>query len=158
MDVMQPDAVTPRRLVLRRLSAVAGVAGIVTGLVALIATQLDVDHNIVIVLASVAPLLMIAPLIGCRRLGYRGVSGSCAPPRSSSLGLFGWSVSPLYIGGTGGVDVCERSIDSNHAGQLMVGAADPESLVAMVREREVDVVTVQELTYQGSRRARSRRA
>ncbi len=30
----------------------------------------------------------------------------------------------------------------------MVGAADPESLVAMVREREVDVVTVQELTYQ----------
>jgi endonuclease/exonuclease/phosphatase (EEP) superfamily protein YafD len=31
---------------------------------------------------------------------------------------------------------------------LMVGAADPESLVAMVREREVDVVTVQELTYQ----------
>ena len=69
MDVMQPDAVTPRRLVLRRLSAVAGVAGIVTGLVALIATQLDVDHNIVIVLASVAPLLMIAPLIGAVVLG-----------------------------------------------------------------------------------------
>jgi len=79
---------------------VVGVAGIVTGLVALIATQLDVDHNIVIVLASVAPLLMIAPLIGAVVSGI-GLQWIVCAASLVVLALFGWSVSPLYIVGTG---------------------------------------------------------
>ncbi|MDV6272647.1 endonuclease/exonuclease/phosphatase family protein [Rhodococcus erythropolis] len=147
MEVMQPDTVTPRRRVLRRLTAVVGVAGIAAGLAALAATVLDVDHNIVIVLASVAPLLMIAPLIGAVVSGIGRQWIVCAAS-ILVLGLFGWSVIPLYIGGTGeSTSAAGPSIRIMQA-NLMVGAADPESLVATVRERNVDVVTVQELTYE----------
>ena len=147
MDVMHPDTVTPRRLILGRLSAVVGVAGIVTGVVALIATQLDVDHNIVIVLASVAPLLMIAPLIGAVVSGIGRQWIVCAASLVV-LALFGWSVSPLYISGTDESTSANGPSIRMMQANLMIGTADPESLVAMVRESNVDVVTVQELTYQ----------
>ena len=140
---MPSDTASPRRAPLRRIAAVVGVVGVVVGLIGLLATRLDVDHNVVIILASFAPLLMIAPLIGGLVAGIGRQWIVCAAS-AIVLALFGWFVGPLYVGGpTSAVDGPSiRIMQAN----LMVGSANPESLVATVRDRNVDVVTIDELT------------
>ncbi|WP_415395080.1 endonuclease/exonuclease/phosphatase family protein [Rhodococcus globerulus] len=140
---MHTDTTTTRRRTLRRLAMIIGVAGIVVGLVALIATRLAVERNVVIVLASFAPVAMFAPLIGGVIAGFGRRWILCAGS-AVVLGLFTWTVGPLYVGGPTGAahGPSIRIMQAN----LMVGSADPESLVATVRDRDVDVLTVQELT------------
>ncbi|OYD67989.1 endonuclease/exonuclease/phosphatase (EEP) superfamily protein YafD [Rhodococcus sp. OK302] len=143
METMQTETATPRRALLRRLAAVVGVVGVVVGLIGLLATRLDVDHNVVIILASFAPLLMIAPLIGGLVAGIGRQWIVCAAS-VIVLSAFGWFVGPLYVGGPTAVadGPSIRIMQAN----LMVGSANPESLVATVRDRNVDVVTIDELT------------
>ncbi|WP_305092317.1 endonuclease/exonuclease/phosphatase family protein [Prescottella sp. R16] len=130
----------------RWLATAVGAAGLVSGVVALVAFRSGAATNAVIVTASFAPALLAVTVLGflvtaaARRRLLAGASALV-------LVLGGWALGPLWIGGATGVDApvdgpTVRVMQSN----LMVGSADPDAFVRTVRDRDVDVVTVQELT------------
>ncbi|WP_137725432.1 endonuclease/exonuclease/phosphatase family protein [Prescottella subtropica] len=135
-----------RAVTFRWLATAVGVAGIVSGLIALAAFRSGASANAVIVAASVTPLLSVVTVLGvivtavARQWILAGVSVVV-------LALSGWALGPLWIGGADGAGTVPdgpvvRVLQSN----IMVGSADPDAFVRTVRDRDVDVVTIQELT------------
>ncbi|MCA1006269.1 endonuclease/exonuclease/phosphatase family protein [Rhodococcus hoagii] len=133
-------------IVLRRAAAVIGGVGIASGLAALVAFRSGASTNVVIVTASFAPLLLAVTIVGAivtaaaRQWILLGVSALV-------VALGAWAFGPLWVGGASGSDgeptgPSIRVMQSN----IMVGSADPAALVQAVRDRGVDVLTLQELT------------
>ncbi|MFM1727861.1 endonuclease/exonuclease/phosphatase family protein [Prescottella soli] len=133
-------------IALRRAAAVVGGAGIASGLAALVAFRSGASNNVVIVAASFAPLLLAVTIVGvlvtaaARQWILLGISAVV-------LALGAWAFGPLWVGGAGGeraepTGPSIRVMQSN----IMVGSADPATLVQSVRDRGVDVLTIQELT------------
>ncbi|MFI8566330.1 endonuclease/exonuclease/phosphatase family protein [Rhodococcus sp. NPDC078407] len=132
-----------QRTWVRILTGTIATLGILTGLVALGAYYTDTRINVLIALASFVPLMFIAVALGAvvalvgRRWILAGVSALV-------LAAGALSYAPLYTADAApsedGVRV--RVMQAN----LMVGSADPTSVVDQARENTVDVVTIQELT------------
>ncbi|CCQ14019.1 Endonuclease/exonuclease/phosphatase [Rhodococcus sp. AW25M09] len=132
-----------QRTWVRILTGAIAILGILTGLVALGVFYTDTEVNVLIALASFAPLLFVAVVLGAivaligRRWILAGVSAVV-------LAAGALSYAPLYVAdaapSSGGVRL--RVMQAN----LMVGLADPEVVVGQARENSVDVVTIQELT------------
>ena len=133
-------------IALRGVAAVVGVAGVVSGLAALVAFRSGASTNVVIVTASFAPFLLAVTIVGAivtaaaRQWILLGISALV-------LALGGWAFGPLWVGGASGsvgapTGPTIRVMQSN----IMVGSADPTALVQAVRDQGVDVLTLQELT------------
>ncbi|PTR31488.1 endonuclease/exonuclease/phosphatase (EEP) superfamily protein YafD [Rhodococcus sp. OK519] len=134
------------RTTIRRTAAVVGGAGIIAGLAALVAFRSGASNNVVIVAASFAPLLLAVTLVGAivtaasRQWILLGISVSV-------MALGAWAFGPLWVGGASNdgpqpQGPSLRVMQSN----IMIGSADPAALVREVRDRGVDVLTLQELT------------
>ncbi|GAB2664950.1 endonuclease/exonuclease/phosphatase family protein [Prescottella soli] len=113
----------------------------------LVASIANVENRVVVLLASQTPLLLVIALLGAVVAAFAErwtVEAACLVV--CALGV--WMLSPLYIPGAPG------ALPSNATGptvrimqaNIKVGQADPSALVRTVRERDVDVLTVQELT------------
>ncbi|MCL2535168.1 MAG: endonuclease/exonuclease/phosphatase family protein [Nocardiaceae bacterium] len=130
----------------RRVAAVVGGAGIVSGLAALVAFRSGASSNVVIVAASFAPLLLVVTVVGAI---VTAVTRQWVLVAVSVLVLMlgAWAFGPLWVGGAsgGGPDPQGPSIRVMQS-NIMVGSADPEALVRTVRDQGVDVLTIQELT------------
>lgn len=135
-----------RAVTLRRAAAVVAGAGIASGLAALVAFRSGATSNVVIVVASFAPLLLAVTVVGtgvaaaARKWVLLGISVLV-------LALGAWAFGPLWVGGAAGERTAPagpsiRVMQSN----IMVGFADPATLVRSVRDQGVDVLTIQELT------------
>lgn len=133
-------------IALRRAAAVIGGVGIVSGLAALVAFRSGASTNVVIVAASFAPFLLAVTIVGAivtaaaRQWILLGISALV-------VALGAWAFGPLWVGGASGGDGAPtgptvRVMQSN----IMVGSADPVALVQTVRGRDVDILTLQELT------------
>lgn len=131
---------------LRRVTAVVGGVGIASGLAALVAFRSGAASDVVIVAASFAPLLLAVTVVGAvvtaaaRQWLLVGIAAGV-------LAMGAWALGPLWVGGAAGSGSepqgpSIRVMQSN----IMVGSADPEALVQTVRDRGVDVLTIQELT------------
>ncbi|WP_430333696.1 endonuclease/exonuclease/phosphatase family protein [Rhodococcus sp. ACT016] len=133
-------------IAVRRAATVVGGAGIACGLAALVAFRSGASTNVVIVAASLAPLLLVVTIVGAvvtaaaRQWILLGISALV-------LALGAWAFGPLWVGGAsgGGPDPQGPSIRVMQS-NIMVGSADPEALVRTVRDEAVDVLTIQELT------------
>lgn len=131
----------------RRLAALVSIAATVLGLTALVASATDVASNAVIAWASLGPYLLLGTVAGAvvAALARRPVL------LASALAVVvagAWTLGPLYVPGVRDDRPASTSGPAIHVMQanLMVGQADPDALVRTVRERRVDVLTVQELT------------
>ncbi|MCX0273325.1 endonuclease/exonuclease/phosphatase family protein [Nocardia zapadnayensis] len=100
------------------------------------------SSRLLVLAASGAPYLMGSALVGVaifaagRRWGGAGLAGVVA-----AAGI--WTQAPLYTGGEG--DDQGRTVTVMQANLLFDGA-DPRALVDEVRAREVEILTVDELT------------
>lgn len=125
-----------------RVAQVVGFAGVAVGLVALAAMFTTAPINPLIALASFVPLLLLATFVG---LLVSLVFGRWILLAASVavIGVGSSVIAPLYVAnGETGDGSALRVMQAN----LMFGKADPTSLIDTAREREVDVLTVQELT------------
>ncbi|RVW04467.1 endonuclease/exonuclease/phosphatase family protein [Rhodococcus spongiicola] len=133
-------------IAVRRAAVVAGGTGIASGMVALAVFRSAASNNVIIAAASFAPLLLVVTIVGAfvtaaaRQWTLLGIS-------SLILALGAWAFGPLWVAGAAGGDTDPqgpsiRVMQSN----IMVGSADPVALVQSVRDRHVDVLTIQELT------------
>lgn len=108
----------------------------------------DTQSRYVVALASFAPILVLFSILGCAiaALGRRWIL-LAASSMAAIVGaaLFG----PLYISDgraaadTAGSNPTVRVLQAN----LMLGLAQPEDVVGLVRNHDIDVFTVQELTF-----------
>jgi len=126
----------------RRIAQVAGVGGIAVGVVALIALYSTKPINPLIAVASFVPILLAVTLAASliclvfRRWILLAISVVLIAVGASVI-------SPLYVANSSEIDgPTLRVMQAN----LLFGQADPASLTATVREKAVDVLTVQELT------------
>ncbi|MFM1724270.1 MULTISPECIES: endonuclease/exonuclease/phosphatase family protein [Rhodococcus] len=135
----------PRHL--EKATAVVGVLCAVYGAIGLLASTIPVENRFVVLLAGRTPSLLLLTLfgavvatIGRRRLASAACLVVCA------LGT--WLLAPLYIPGADGVSPAAATGPTVRVMQanVKVGQADPEALVRTVRDRAVDILTVQELT------------
>jgi endonuclease/exonuclease/phosphatase (EEP) superfamily protein YafD len=126
----------------RRVAQSLGLVGIAVGIVAVSAMFTTAPINPLIAIASFVPLFLVVTVLGLlvslvfRRWILLTVSVVV-------VGVATVVVAPLYVANSDTVDGPSlRVMQAN----LLFGAADPASLVETVRERDVDVLTVQELT------------
>ncbi|MGB3370322.1 MAG: endonuclease/exonuclease/phosphatase family protein, partial [Rhodococcus sp. (in: high G+C Gram-positive bacteria)] len=126
----------------RRVAQFLGLVGIAVGIVAVSAMFTTAPINPLIAIASFVPLFLVVTGLGLlvslvfRRWILLTVSVVV-------VGVATVVVAPLYVANSDTVDGPSlRVMQAN----LLFGAADPASLVDTVRERDVDVLTVQELT------------
>lgn len=126
----------------RRIAQVAGVGGIAVGVVALIAFYSTKPINPLIAVASFVPMLLAVTLVASliclifRRWILLAISMLLIAVGASVI-------SPMYVANSSEIDGPSlRVMQAN----LLFGQADPVSLTATVREKAVDVLTVQELT------------
>jgi endonuclease/exonuclease/phosphatase (EEP) superfamily protein YafD len=127
----------------RRATGVAAGAGIAAGLIVLAVRQVAWTNRVGMVISTMTPYLGAAPLAGTV-LAAAGRQKVLTAAGVMTLVLFGATQLPLYVGGPGvdGPSVPLRVMTSN----LRLGLADTDQLVAEVRDRDVDVLAVQELT------------
>ncbi len=136
----------------RRVAQLVGLAGVAVGIVSVVAIFQSRPINVLIALASFVPLLIVATLLGLvvsaifRRWILAGMSAALLAVVAAVIG-------PLYVAGgvvaggdVAGGDVPEEPSLRVMQANLLFGEADPASIVGTAREREVDVLTVQELT------------
>ncbi|MGW0173092.1 endonuclease/exonuclease/phosphatase family protein [Rhodococcus sp. NPDC003322] len=128
----------------------AGVFAAVCGLygaAALAAAVLRVENRFLVLLAGWLPVMLIVAIVGAtvaalarQWLVQIGCLVVCA------LGV--WLLAPLYVGDDSGDSATGPSLRVLQA-NVKLGQADPVHVADLVRERDVDVVTVQELTDEG---------
>lgn len=108
----------------------------------------DTQSRYVVALASFAPILVLFSLLGgaVAALGRRWILLSASSMVAVvSVSIFG----PLYVSDgrvaaeAGDPSRSVRVLQAN----LMLGLADPEEVVGLVRNNDVDIFTVQELTF-----------
>ncbi|WP_024794143.1 endonuclease/exonuclease/phosphatase family protein [Tomitella biformata] len=135
-------AITRDNVLARRAAQAAGVAGITIGIVAVVAMYSTGPINPLIAAASFVPFLLAVTLLAAliclafRRWILLGISVAL-------LGVGASAISPMYVAnGARAEGTTVRVMQAN----LLFGQADPDSLTRTVRERSIDVLTVQELT------------
>jgi endonuclease/exonuclease/phosphatase (EEP) superfamily protein YafD len=136
-------ATRPWPALARRVAAMVGGAGIVTGLVVLAVRQVGWTNRTGMVISTMTPYLVAAPLAGTAAAAA-GRQKALTAAGLATLVLFGASQLPLYVGGPGvdGPSVPLRVLTSN----MRFGFADADQLVREVRDSDVDVLALQELT------------
>ncbi|MDH6280714.1 endonuclease/exonuclease/phosphatase family protein [Prescottella agglutinans] len=117
------------------------------GAAGLAASNVNVENHFVVLLASQTPLLLVIALLGAvvAAVAERWtVEAACLAV--CALGV--WMLSPLYTPGAPGAspDTATGPTVRVMQANIKVGQADPSDLVRTVRDRGVDVLTVQELT------------
>lgn len=130
--------------VYRQSAAIFAAACGAVGAAAILASQIRVENRFVILLAGWAPVWIGAALVGAvvATIAQRWlVQGACLVV----CALGGWLLAPLYVAGPGIPDPGGPTLRVMQA-NIKVGQADPTELTTAVRERGVDVLTVQELT------------
>lgn len=128
--------------VARRAAQAAGVAGIAVGAIAIAALYSTAPINPLIAAASFVPFLLAVTLVTAlvcvafRRWILLAVSVAL-------LGVGASVIGPMYVAnGPQAEGPSVRVMQAN----LLFGQADPDTLTRTVRERSIDVLTVQELT------------
>ncbi|KIQ19495.1 endonuclease/exonuclease/phosphatase family protein [Rhodococcus sp. MEB064] len=127
-------------------ATIVGLGGIAVGLAAVVASWVDIPSILVVGPASFAPILLCATVVGAvvcvvaRRWLLAAVSAVV-------LAVASIVVVPLYVPGAAGLASAQtggevRIMQAN----VMLGRADAGALVSTVREREIDVVTIEEIT------------
>ncbi|MBY6538756.1 endonuclease/exonuclease/phosphatase family protein [Rhodococcus sp. BP-349] len=129
-------------------AVVIGLGGVAAGLVAVVSSMLETRSMVVVGPASAAPLLLCVTVVGvvvcllARRWWIAAASAVL-------LGLGAVVAVPLYVPGAAGVaDAAPGEPLRVMQANVKLGEADPQALVSSVRERRIDVLTVQELTEQ----------
>ncbi|RVW07493.1 endonuclease/exonuclease/phosphatase family protein [Prescottella agglutinans] len=117
------------------------------GAAGLVASIVNVENRFVVLLAAQTPLLLVIAMVGAvvaafaeRWIAEAACLVVCA--------LGAWMLSPLYIPGAPGIspDTATGPTVRVMQANIKVGQADPSALVRTVRDRDIDVLTVQELT------------
>ncbi len=131
----------------RRIAVLFAVVTTASGLTALMAFASDVENNAVIAWASLGPYLLLGTVAGAiaAALARRPVLLASA---LVVVAAGAWTLGPLYLPGVpgDGPDAASGPTIRVMQANLMVGQADSDALVRTVRERQIDVLTVQELT------------
>ncbi|MGC0363539.1 endonuclease/exonuclease/phosphatase (EEP) superfamily protein YafD [Rhodococcus sp. 27YEA15] len=131
---------------LRRTARVVGWAGVAAAAVGVLTHYVGLESNKLIILSSFVPQLIGVGVVGVCFLALTGSWKSGAVGVGVlALGLF--TQAPLFVadtqdysGYTAGPDL--RILQAN----IRLGEADVDALLAQIRDRSVDVLTVQELT------------
>lgn len=132
--------------VLRQVVGAAALAGAAVGLVGLVLFALDSKSDTLVALASFVPFMLVAAVaatIAAAAIGHRviGAASLCVVLVGAAM------LAPMYIGAGGAADAEEGGIAVRvMTANLWLGQAEPEPLVHTVRDRGVQVLTVQELT------------
>lgn len=124
----------------------AAICGL-SGALGLLASAVSVENRFVVLLAGQTPTLLVIALVGAAVAAFAGhwaVQAACLVVCAVGVGV----LAPLYIPGADGAAPPDPSGPSVRVMQAntKIGRADPASLVRTVRDRGVDVLTVQELT------------
>ncbi|MCL2533127.1 MAG: endonuclease/exonuclease/phosphatase family protein [Nocardiaceae bacterium] len=135
-----------RRTARTTAAVFAAVCGLL-GAAGLVASWMNVENRFVVLLAAQTPTLLVVALLGAvvAMIAQRWlVEAACLIV--CALGV--WMLAPLYLPGADGIAPDEATGPTVRIMQanIKVGQADPWSLVRTVRDRDVDVLTVQELT------------
>lgn len=127
-------------------ASIVGFVGALAGSVAVVTSTVNGSSILTVGPASFAPILLCITVIGAlvclvaRRWWIAAVSAVILAAASVV-------VVPLYVPGASGLAEASggtqiRILQAN----VMLGQADPDALVDLVRDRRVDVLTVQEIT------------
>lgn len=127
----------------RQIGAAVGALGIAGGIAALAIRQVAWTTRAGMAISAGTPYLAVFPVVGtalaaiCRNKWVAGAG-------IVTVAVFAATQLPLYVGGPGvpGPDAPLRVLTSN----MRYGFADADALVAEVRDRDVDVLALQEMT------------
>lgn len=134
----------------RTARTTAGVFATVCALLAaagLVASGIAVTNRFLILLAGQTPMLLVVALVGAVVAAFaRQWIPQAACLTVCALGAT--LLSPLYTRGADGISPTDADGPTIRVMQanIKVGQADPTDLVRTVRDRRIDVLTVQELT------------
>ncbi|MFD1815506.1 endonuclease/exonuclease/phosphatase family protein [Rhodococcus gannanensis] len=139
-----PDEVSPSRSRGRRARRVAvaiGWAALAGAVVGVTAHLMTVTSPLVVVAASAAPYLLfgsvVAVLVFLAVRHWAGLAVATAVAVAAA-----WTQAPLYLGGGAAAGDELVVMQAN----IEFGKGDPDSVVAQVRSRYVDILAVEELT------------
>ncbi|MFI6432079.1 endonuclease/exonuclease/phosphatase family protein [Rhodococcus oryzae] len=119
-----------------------GWAAVLAAAVGVLAHYLDSTVTVLVVLASFAPFLMACGVVGLAALACtRQWVGSAVA--AVVVAAAAWTQLPLYLGDRASDGDPELTVMQAN---ILFGQGDPEALVAQVRSRGVEVLTVNELT------------
>lgn len=126
----------------RRAAVTLGSSAVLVAAVGVAAHYLETSATLLVVLASAAPLLMMCGLAGLVTLAVaRWWAGTAVA--AVVLAAAAWTQLPLYTADR--VDAAPSALTVLQA-NIFFGNADLEGIVAQVRSRDVDMLTVNELT------------
>lgn len=132
---------------LERSTGIVGALCAAYGTVGLLASTVPVENRFVVLLAGRTPSLLLLTLLGAivATVGRRWLA-SAACLAVCALGT--WLLAPLFVPGAEGVSTASATGPTVRVMQanVKVGQADPDALVRTVLDRDVDILTVQELT------------
>lgn len=142
---MRPNRTDETAAVARRAATGVAILALLAATCGLVAIHSRFDHDAVVVAAAAAPLLLIVGAVGsllALATRRRVLALACALVVAAGA----WTYLPLFRANAmpveAGAGATVRLLQTN----VTVGAADPVALTTMVRERNIDIVTVQELT------------
>ncbi|PTR28814.1 endonuclease/exonuclease/phosphatase (EEP) superfamily protein YafD [Rhodococcus sp. OK519] len=130
-----------------RSTGIVGLLCALYGAVGLFASTVPVENRFVVLLAGRTPSLLLLTLFGAvvATLGRRWIAaGACLAVCALGTAL----LAPLYLPGADGVSPSAATGPTIRVMQAntKIGQADPAELVRTVRNRDIDILTVQELT------------
>ncbi len=139
------DSNTNRRTVWRYAAAAFASACLLSSVVGLYAYFSHTQNQYVVALASFAPILIVLSIVAAivSAIGRRWVL-LVASVTVAAAGA--WLFGPLYVSDTSAAADGERTIEVMQS-NLMLGLADPLEVTRLVNDHDVDVFTVQELTF-----------
>lgn len=130
-----------------RSTGIVGSLCALYGAAGLIASTVPVENRFVVLLAGRTPSLLLLTLFGAvvATVGRRWFAAAAC---LVVCALGSWMLAPLYIPGTAGTSAAPATGPTLRIMQAnsRVGQADPAAVVRTVRDRDVDILTVQELT------------
>lgn len=140
------------RILLRRTGYACGVLAVVVAAVAVVAHVAGRESNTFAITASFVPFLLAAGIVGLAVLALVRAWRTLAVGVVVVLtGL--WTQLPLYVRNAPAPATSDGAIRLLQA-NIRLGQADPDALVELVRSRDVDVLTVEELTESATVRLR----
>lgn len=117
------------------------------GAAGLVASWTSLENRFVVLLAAQTPVLLLITLLGALVAAIASrwiVEAACL----LVCVLGAWMLAPLYVPGANGAssDAATGPTVRVMQANIKVGQADPSALVRTVHDRDIDVLTVQELT------------
>ncbi|RVW00730.1 endonuclease/exonuclease/phosphatase family protein [Rhodococcus xishaensis] len=140
----------------RNMARVFAAACGALGAAGLVASMIAVDRRIPVLLAAMTPTLLVIALGGAVVAAVArewAVQAACLTVCAVGAAV----LAPLYIPGASGIDPADATGPTVRLMQanIKVGQADPVNLVETVRDREVDILTVQEITDESAEALRA---